>query len=54
MQPKKKKRNRTCEECRKRKKDVETVIDPYREDVFNEEIEMDLCKKCYGERSADI
>lgn len=33
---------------------AETVIDPYDADINNTEIERDLCKRCYENRSDDI
>jgi protein-arginine kinase activator protein McsA len=43
-----------CERCHKNKKNVRVVIDPYNQDVNNEEIEMALCPECEQERRDDI
>ena len=44
----------TCEGCNRAKKDVQTCNDPYALDVYNEEVEVNLCDDCYSERVADI
>ena len=43
-----------CESCRKDKKDVRVIIDPYHHDVDDEDIEMALCEQCEQSRRDDI
>lgn len=43
-----------CQQCHKDKPDVVTRIDPFVKEIYDEEIEMDLCDECTQERRADI
>ena len=43
-----------CDQCHQDKPDVRTVIDPFAYDVWDKEIEMDLCKQCEQDRRDDI
>lgn len=43
-----------CEGCGHKKEDVQVCNDPYAMDVYNEEVETQLCDDCYSERVADI
>lgn len=43
-----------CDDCGKRKKDVEETTCPYEEEINNKIIECKLCCDCYNERSMDI
>ena len=43
-----------CEECRKKKEDVEPCIDPYEEEVNNKIIARVLCQECYDNIGLDI
>jgi hypothetical protein len=45
---------RMCNECGKRKQDVELRVDPYDMDVNNVEVERWMCSSCYAERAADV
>ncbi len=49
-----KKQHLTCNGCHKAKKDVQVCNDPYAMDVYNEEVETQLCNDCYGDRVDDI
>ena len=51
---KKAKKILTCDYCRKRKKDARVTIDPYRADVWDENIEVTICDNCYQERVHDV
>ncbi len=43
-----------CVQCDKEKEDVEEVICPYAQDVYNEVVLVTLCDNCYTERLMDI
>ena len=43
-----------CDLCGEWKFDVARVADPYLRDVDNEDVEVDLCTKCYERKSDDI
>ena len=43
-----------CERCHEDKDDVEALIDPYRQELYDERVVMDLCPDCYQEQLWDI
>lgn len=45
---------RRCEECGLRKLDVQTVIDPYMEDVYDEKCWITACEDCLQNRRDSI
>jgi hypothetical protein len=45
---------RTCGTCREVKDDVRVVIDPISAEVYGEEVEVQLCDRCYGNAADDV
>lgn len=43
-----------CEQCGKDKPDVTTCIDPYYQEILNQEVEINLCDMCYQHSCEDI
>jgi hypothetical protein len=43
-----------CEVCRQVKDDVQVCIDPYRADVWNEQVKARLCGDCYQNKLDDV
>lgn len=43
-----------CDYCHKSKPDVEECYDPFRAEVYNEKVEVDICRECYQRRVEDI
>jgi hypothetical protein len=45
---------RTCDDCGVCSEDVEYTIDPYIDEIYDEEEWCNLCPDCYHERCQDI
>lgn len=43
-----------CEQCGKTDSSVETVIDPYNQEINGQEVGMVLCYDCYKDRLYSI
>lgn len=46
--------NKKCEQCNCIDPSVDTVIDPYHQEINQEEILVDLCSHCYQQKCQDI
>lgn len=46
--------NKKCEQCHCIDASVDTVIDPYHQEINQEEIIVDLCSHCYQQKLQDI
>jgi|LGOV01.1.fsa_nt_gb hypothetical protein len=44
----------TCDHCNKCNADVKKIMDPFMEEIHEEEVEVTLCSDCYTERMQDI
>lgn len=47
-------KNMVCEYCGEEKNDVEYVVNPYIEDVCNEDLKEWICDECYDKLVEDI
>lgn len=45
---------KTCQRCHVCNSTVQTVIDPYRKGLYDEEVEVDLCPSCENEKRRDV
>ena len=43
-----------CEVCGVHDGTVDKMIDPYRHDMFNEDVEITICEDCYNDKRMSI
>ena len=43
-----------CDYCEEEKDDVTSVLDPFCLEINDEEVRVNLCNECYGNRSDEI